>query len=184
MALSGYQASPYRYVAVGGDGTCAAAAPYCVPEHVPDLRVRSAASVRLRRALGAHASLGADYRYYLDSWGLRSQTLEPSLAWLPSEATTVTVHYRYYAQGDASFYRPRYFGFGDGAGYLTRDRKLSAFFAHEVGAAINRTWEFDDGERHLDLGLRASLSQLTYLAYVGLDTVDALELTSMLGLDF
>ncbi|MBK9033913.1 MAG: DUF3570 domain-containing protein [Myxococcales bacterium] len=55
---------------------------------------------------------------------------------MPSDATTLTLHYRYYAQGEATFYRPRYFDFADGGGYLTRDRKLSAFLAHEVGAAL------------------------------------------------
>ncbi|MBK9033261.1 MAG: DUF3570 domain-containing protein [Myxococcales bacterium] len=184
MVLSGYQASPYRWVAVGGLGTCASDAPFCVPEQVPELRVRNAASARLRHALGERASIGLDYRYYLDSWGIRSHTVEPSLSWVPSDATTLTLHYRYYAQGEATFYRPRYFDFADGGGYLTRDRKLSAFLAHEVGAALGRTWEFDDGERHVDLGLRASLSRIEYLAYVGLESVDALEVTTMFGLDF
>ena len=184
MVLDGYQASPYRWVAVGGDGTCGHAAPFCVPENVPDLRVRNAASARLRRAMGEHASIGLDYRYYLDTWGIRSHTVEPVLSWLPGEATTVTFHYRFYSQGEASFYRPRYFNFDDADGYLTRDRKLSAFYGNEVGVALDHVFSFDDDERHLDVGFRASLSQLVYQAYVGLEAVNAVEATSLVGLDF
>ena len=182
--IDGYQASPYRYVAVGGDGTCAGGAPFCMPELVPDLRVRGAASARLRHALGDHASFGLDYRFYGDTWGITSHTVEPTVTWLPSDVSSLAFHVRYYTQGEASFYRPRYFDFGDGGGYLTRDRKLSAFYATELGAAYDRTWELHDGERVLEVALRASLSRLTYLAYVGLDSVIAGEATTMVGLSF
>ena len=57
-------------------------------EHVPDLRVRTAGSVRLRHAVGL-GSFGLDYRYYLDTWGLRSQTIEPALTWLPSASASM-----------------------------------------------------------------------------------------------
>lgn len=182
--LQGYQASPYRWVAVGGDGTCAGGAPYCLPELVPDTRVRSAASARLRHAVGEHASFAIDYRFYLDSWGIQSHTVEPAITWLPGDTSSLTFHYRYYAQSEASFYRPRYFNFGDAGGYLTRDRKLSAFYGNEVGLAYARTWELEDSQRVIELGLRASLSRLTYLAYVGLDAVNAAELTTLVGVTF
>ena len=180
--LDGYQASPYRWVAVGGDGICASGAPFCVPEHVPDLRVRSAASMRLRHALGEHRSVGVDYRYYVDTWGVRSHTVEPTLTWLPTDATRLGLHYRFYSQGEASFYRPRYFDFGDG--FLTRDRKLSAFYGQEVGLSLGHDIELADGERLLELAVRASASRLVYLAYVGLDAVSALEVTAMANLAF
>jgi len=182
--LDGYQASPYRWVAVGGDGTCRDGAPFCLPELVPDFRLRTAVSARLRHAVGEHASFGLDYRFYLDSWAIQSHTVEPTITWLPNDTSSLTVHYRYYGQSEASFYRPRYFDFMDGGGWLTRDRKLSAFYGNEVGLAYGKTWELEDSERVLELGLRASLSRLTYLAYVGLDAVSAAELTSMVGLTF
>lgn len=188
--LDGYQASPYRWVAIGGDGTCAGMddpdrpAPFCLAEQVPDLRVRGAASARLRHAFGDHGSFGLDYRFYADSWGVQSHTIEPTITLLPSDTSSLALHYRYYTQGEASFYRPRYFDFDDGNGWLTRDRKLSAFYDNEVGAAYDRSWELDDGERILELALRASVSRITYLAYVGLDTVTAVEATTLLGLSF
>lgn len=184
VVVNGYQASPYRFVGVGGDGTCAGSATLCLAEHVPDQRVRTAGALRLRRATGDRTSVGLDYRYYTDNWGVRSHTIEPELTWLVSDATTLTFHYRYYTQGQASFYRPRYFTLDDGDGYLTRDRKLSAFFANELGLSWDRVWEFDDGDRHLDLGVRATGSRIDYLGFVGLETVTAAEVTTRVGLDF
>jgi len=182
--LDGYQASAYRWVAVGADGVCASGAPYCVPELVPDLRIRTTASGGLRHAIGEHASFGLSYRFYHDDWGIGSHTVEPTVTWLPGDTSSLTFHVRYYTQGEASFYRPRYFHFDDAGGYLTRDRKLSAFYASEVGVAYGKSWELEESERVIELGVRASLSRLTYLAYVGLDTVTAGELTTLLGMTF
>lgn len=182
--IDGYQASPYRWVAIGGDGVCADGAPYCVPELVPDLRIRTALGLGLRHAIGDHASFGLDYRFYHDDWGIGSHTVEPTVTWLPGDTTSLAFHVRYYTQGGASFYRPRYFDFDDAGGYLTRDRKLSAFYATEVGVAYGKSWELEESERVIELGVRASLSRLTYLAYVGLDHVTAAELTTLLGTTF
>lgn len=180
--IAGFQASPYRWVAIGGDGVCAGAAPFCVPEQVPDVRYRHALSGRLRRALGDTLSAGAEYRFYVDSWGVLSHAIQPDLTWLVTDADTLTVRVRYYTQGEATFYRPRYFDRDATDGFVTRDRKLSAFFTGEAGASYVHRWELDDGERVLSLGLRGSGSWLEYLAYVGLERVFALELTTSLGL--
>lgn len=180
--LDGYQASPYRWVAVGGDGTCGGAAPFCLPEQVPDLRGRGALSGRLRHAIGEEVSVGLDYRFYADTWGVQSHTVEPEVTWLPNDHSSLALHYRYYTQSDADFYRPRYFDFMDADGYLTRDRKLSAFYANEVGAAYQRSWELSDGDRLLEAAVRTTVSRLVYLDFVGLDAVLAVEATTMIGL--
>src|SRR5262245_58628048 len=79
--VKGYQASAYRYVAIGG-GLCTFGAvegapllplaPLCVPEASPDERLRHAAAVQLRQAFGEDWSLEAGYRFYLDDWGVQS----------------------------------------------------------------------------------------------------------------
>ncbi|HEX6244079.1 MAG TPA: DUF3570 domain-containing protein, partial [Polyangiales bacterium] len=96
--ISGYQASPYRYVAIGGAGTCASLSPLCLPEQVPDERYRSAAVVRARRALGNIVSLGVEYRFYFDDWGLYSHTITPDLQLLLGDHGTLGLSYRYYTQ--------------------------------------------------------------------------------------
>lgn len=46
----GYQASPYRYVGVGGTGFGCVGASYCLPEYVPSARLRHALAFLMRRA--------------------------------------------------------------------------------------------------------------------------------------
>ncbi len=182
--VSGYQAGPYRFVGIGGDGTCAGSAPYCVPEMVPNLRTRNAAVGRIRRALGEHVSFGAEYRFYIDSWGLYSHTLATDLALLTGEQGTLNVSYRYYTQGESDFYRPRYLNESPLPRYVTRDRELSAMYANRVGLGYLYEFELDDGNTVLTWAFRGGLTRYEYLAFVGLESVDAVETTFLLSLDF
>ncbi|MCX5746263.1 MAG: DUF3570 domain-containing protein [Proteobacteria bacterium] len=180
--LDGFQASPYRFVAIGGEGTCATGAPYCVPESVPSTRTRNAATLRARRALDGELSAGVDYRFYFDSWGLRSHTVQPDLTYRISSDALVAVRYRYYTQNEARFYRPRYLDLMD-TGHVTRDRKLSASYAHEIGANYLHRFEVPDHDLVIVAGLRASASYLEYLEFVGLRSVYAYEATALFGLE-
>lgn len=103
--LDGFQASPYRYVAIEWpDGTGAA-----VPEAAPDTRVRHAVAIRGRRALTRSWFLSASARGYLDSWGIYSLTGETELQrafggdWL-----IAGLYARGYWQTAADFYRAHY----------------------------------------------------------------------------
>jgi hypothetical protein len=181
---SGFLSSPYRWVAVGGDGTCAGGAAFCVPELVPGTRYRYAASARARRAFGDRVSLSSHYRLYLDSWGIRSHTVEPTASLLLGRHDQLEFHYRYYTQDEADFYRPRYADFMTTDGYVTRDRKLSAFYSHEAGLSFVHTVVVGDGDSHrLRFGMRTSLSRIRYLAFVGLERVLALESTGFIALE-
>jgi hypothetical protein len=180
--VDGYQESPYRFVAIGGAGTCRSVALNCVPEQVPDERLRSAGVARVRRALGDKVSIGADYRFYIDNWGVYSHTIIPDLQWLVTERGTIGLSYRYYTQSEADFYRPRYL-VAPSSGYLTRDRELSAMYSNRVGLGYTQEFELSENTA-LTLGLRLGLARFKYLAFVGLDSVDAIEATGMLSLDF
>jgi hypothetical protein len=181
--LDGFQASPYRWVAIGGDGTCASAAPFCIPEQVPEERFRHTVFARGRRAVARAWSVGAEYRFYFDDWGIQSHALQPDIAWRPSPASMLSVRYRYYTQDDATFYRPRYFDLMSSGGYFARDRKLSAFLSHEIGATYLHRFEVRDGDLVVVGGLRAGGAWIDYLAFVGLDHVYVAELTALLGLE-
>lgn len=181
--VDGYQASPYRFVAIGDVGVCMSNAPFCIPEQVPDRRLRTAFTLRARRALGRSVSAGVEYRYYFDDWGIQAHAVEPDLALRIGEQHTLSVRYRYAAQSEASFYRPRYFDIAMTSGYVTRDRKLSALVGNELGTQYLMRIENDDGDRTIVWGLRATLSRADYLAYVGLDHVWALELTGLVGVE-
>jgi hypothetical protein len=178
----GYQASPYRHVAIGGAGTCASLAPLCVPEYVPDQRTRQVLVVRGKRALGANFSLGLQYRFYFDNWGVLSHTLSPELSWLPREGATIALSYRYYTQGKADFYQERYLDAAAQAAYVTRDRELSKFLAHQIGLSYAQDLRSDGSRFVLSLALRAAYTYFNYLEFVGLTQVSALELTGLVGL--
>jgi Protein of unknown function (DUF3570) len=185
----GYQASPYRFVAVGGDGTCrgtpstrAGAVDGCGPERVPDERYRHAATARGRRAFGEHVSVGLEYRYYFDSWSVNSHTVMPDIALRFTENSVLSFDYRYYTQGEADFYKPRYLDPADTLGYRTRDRELSALYSNRVGFRYQHDFELGGGSSVLTTALRSSVTRYKYLAFVGLSQVDALEATLLVSL--
>jgi hypothetical protein len=181
--VDGYQASPYRFVAIGDLGTCVSNAPFCIPERVPNQRLRNAVTARGRRAFGRSLSAGLDYRFYFDDWNVRSHAIQPDLAWRLTDTQTLSVRYRYATQSEASFYRPRYFDVAMTNGLVTRDRKLSALFSNEVGLQYLHRLEADSGDRIIIWGVRSTLSRTDYLAYVGLDHVWAIELTALVSVE-
>jgi hypothetical protein len=183
MIVDGYQASPYRFVAIGDVGTCDSMAPFCIPEDVPERRTRNSLTLRLRRALGHDFSTGLDYRFYFDDWGIMSHALQPDLAWRLSDTQLVSLRYRYATQSEAFFYRPRYFDIANTDGFVTRDRKLSALVGNEVGLQYHHRILSETSDRVITWGLRSTLSRADYLAFVGLDHVWAVELTALFGVE-
>lgn len=181
IVVDGFQSSPYRFVALGDMGTCGSLAPFCIPEHVPDHRIRNAFTTRVRRALGGRASTELDYRFYFDDWGIQSHALEPELAVRVADDKTLSLRYRYTAQSEAFFYRPRYFDIASTDGFVTRDRKLSAVIANEIGLQYLQRSESLESSRVVTWGLRTTVSRVDYLAFVGLDHVWAVELTALVG---
>jgi hypothetical protein len=205
VRLAGYLASPYRYVALGGDGLCARAgtdpaagavvanaaasggapALYCLPEAHPHERIRNAVTGKIRFALGAHASLGVNYRFYFDDWGILSHTIWPDLAFVLGEHATLRLMYRYYVQGEADFYQARYLNAEAAPRYLSRDRKLSPLYNSRVGLEYMQDFELGErGDTVFSLAMRAGLTRFHYHAFVGLTQVDVLELTGLLGMAF
>ena len=197
--LTGYLASPYRAVAVGGDGLCyrtvgsqdvpsiasAFAAPLCLPESHPHERIRNAVSGKLRMSIGSAGSIGVNYRFYFDDWAIQSHTIWPDLALLIGEHGTLTLMFRYYTQTDSSFYKPRYLSQNQDLRYITRDRKMSALYNYRVGAEYIHDVELgESGDAVLKLALRGGLTRIHYQAFIGLSEVDVLELTGLLGLSF
>lgn len=172
--VTGFQSSPYRTVGLDGLRTCQAGSLLCAYEVVPDLRMRNAAVLRARRALGERLSVGARYRFYFDDWGVQSHTIGADLAARLSESTRLSVDYRYYTQDKADFYRPLYASNVDRA-YITRDRELTTFYTHRLLIELDHELEWQDGDRILHLGLRAGPTRYVYLNLIGLDDVHAVE---------
>jgi hypothetical protein len=178
--VTGYQASPYRFVAIGG-GVCTAdaaaviaLAPLCVPENTPGERLRHAVALELRQALGAHWSLAGAYRFYTDDWGLTSHTARLEASHLLDAETILSARYRFYTQGAAEHYRASYLAL---QGYVTSDKELSPMSGHRIGLELERLWPFSDGSQ---LTTTLSLAPLfySYADFPPLRTITAYELTA------
>lgn len=180
--LDGYQASPYRFVGIGGTGFGCVAAVFCLSERAPETRMRHALAVLLQRALGQAVSATATYRYYTDDWNLDSHTVQARLAWSASDVTLIAVHYRFYTQGYADFYRTRYVTLPVPGEFFTRDRELSPLAYHRIGADLEGTFELDGGAKRLSATLALAGGFFRYDAFVGLQNTSAVEVTTALVL--
>jgi hypothetical protein len=176
--LDGYQASPYRYVGVGGTGYGCERATYCLPERVPSTRLRHAFAVSVRRALTEAVSLGLTYRYYLDDWALDSHTAVADLGWNAGERTLLTMHFRYYTQSQVDFYQTRYAALPDANASFTHDRELSSLSAERLGLDFTQRFPIGDGEQVLSLSVDLAGALFQYDDFIGLTSVQALEVTT------
>ena len=173
---NGYQASPYRYVGVAGSGFGCVGASMCLTEYVPSNRLRHALAFLIRRALGDSLSVGFNYRFYFDDWGLSSHTALIDAGINLSPATTLSLRYRFHLQGAVKFYQAVYQTLSVDQ-YRTRDRELSELTYHRAGAEIEH--HFDVGEHSkLSATLALSGNLYKYADFKGLDQVTALELSA------
>ncbi|MED5315695.1 MAG: DUF3570 domain-containing protein [Pseudomonadota bacterium] len=125
--------------------------PYKYRDQRPDTHERLSLSAGYRRFLiDADASLQIDYRYYADSWGTDSHTVE--LAWAQNlRGSLLTPYVRYYTQREADFFSviadtetPHY----------ADDYRLSSYGAVTLGArwavALGESWTLElEAERYM-----------------------------------
>ena len=125
--------------------------PYKFRDQRPDTHERLSLSGGYRRFLiDADASLQIDYRYYADSWGTDSHTVE--LAWAQNlRGGLLTPYVRYYTQREADFFSviadtetPHY----------ADDYRLSSYGAVTLGAqwvvALGESWTLElEAERYM-----------------------------------
>jgi hypothetical protein len=151
-------------------------ASFCLPEYVPSNRVRHALAFLIRRAFAESLSLGLNYRFYFDDWGLRSHTALVDMGINLGANTLMSLRYRFHKQGSVTFYQPIYAKL-DTDQYRTRDRELSGLTYHRAGAELEHTFEV--GERSkLSATLSVSGNFYNYDDFKGLDHVSALEVSA------
>ena len=129
--LNGYQANPYRIVAVGGA---------LESENVPETRVRHALFASLRAFLPpSRTTAVAGYRLYRDSWGIIGHTPELRLVQEVARGLDLYLRYRFHWQSAAKFYQQIYDA-DDRGGFVTADDKLSRhrvdIYGVKAGAAL------------------------------------------------
>ena len=120
----GYQSSPYRFVGIGTkDGTCQLPQDivlYCARETNPELRVRHATPSRAASS-STRYTVGAEYRFYLDSGDVQSHTMGADVICCRLAAASA-LRYRLHP-GAAEHYRPIREERDDGI--YTRDKEMS-----------------------------------------------------------
>lgn len=121
IVLSGYQASPYRFVFFRSPAVPQQLAGN--PETVPDERLRHALGLRWNHHVDTDSSIRSHIRGYADDWGVLSATagVEYVLGLGSFELGPVV---RGYVQDRAELYAPQY---DERRRYMSRDRELSTF---------------------------------------------------------
>jgi hypothetical protein len=120
---SGFLSSPYRFVSTS-DGA------FRTREVHPDLRVRHAVSLRVRRYLFPEAAVEGTYRFYGDDWDVYSHTAGVAFLWHLSPRLELELHDRWYSQTAGDFYQPSY---AQPASFMSGDKELSPFWDNMVG---------------------------------------------------
>ena len=138
----GYQASPYRAVRFG-DWTTMPTRDSGVltfvntigpatglPENVPEDRVRHAVVGEWVQSLARPVALATEIRLALDSWGVRSLTAGAELRFQPSDPWQLSVGYRFFIEGAADFFLPKYTQEPTMYEYYTSDKELGEERGH------------------------------------------------------
>jgi hypothetical protein len=133
----GYLQSPYRkvrYLSPGvGQGFSLADQVY------PNTRTSNAASIEMKYYLPYRAAVSGQYRYFSDTWGIRSHTAEVGYTHPAWKHWIFDGTFRFYTQNAASFYSDL-FPRANFQNFEARDRELAAFNSYTVG--VGASYEF------------------------------------------
>lgn len=95
----------------------------------PDLRIRRAAALSFKYRLTEKSSIQLGYRYYWDSWDVRSNTYSANYQRYLSKHVILGIGYRNNTQSQAFFFKPNY---SAPEKYMTTDIKLDSGFSNEL----------------------------------------------------
>jgi hypothetical protein len=136
---SGYQGSPYRFITTM-DG-------FSAPESPPEVRTRHAVTVRVMHMVGDASVFDAQYRVYVDDWGILSHTAELAYTHELTRQWSLRLRARGYHQNHASFYEETY---DMPMRYMTVDRELSTFWDGMGGIKLGYAGDNWDLEAKID----------------------------------
>jgi Protein of unknown function (DUF3570) len=130
----GFLNNPYRSVRYV-DSTSAKGYSYQA-EVYPNTKTSTAMALRGLYYLPYRASVGAEYRYYNDTWGVDAWNMQLSYVHPLPKGITLDVTYRYYTQTAADFYSDL-FPRANAQNFLARDKELAAFSSHSLGMGLS-----------------------------------------------
>lgn len=154
VAEDGYLNNPYRAARLLGT---------VVPERYPRTRESQAIALRVAKGFGAddgalRSSVHVSTRYFSDTWEITANDLEIGYQRRFSQQWLSEFRYRYYHQNAASFYRDN---FTSEMAYMARDKELSTFRSHTLGAKFARTL-WDQGETMKKSTLNIAYDHIRY----------------------
>jgi hypothetical protein len=140
-------------------------------ERLPDTRFKVALGGRLNWYLNETFTLRTFYRYYLDDWGIRSNTASVELPIKITQQFTLYPSYRYYDQTAADYFAP-YETHLSTATFYTSDFDLSKYVANQFGMGVNYTdiftgahvWKF--GLKSIDLKFYQYDRDTTFTSFI------------------
>ena len=128
----GYLNNPYRSVRYLDSSNTTRGYSY-QGEVYPGTRTSNSLALRGRYFLPHRAALHAGYRIFADDWGIEANDIEIGYLWPYNDDWTLEFSYRFYDQSSADFYSDL-FPFVDAQNFLARDKELSSFTSHTLGA--------------------------------------------------
>ena len=107
-------------------------------ERLPTTRYKLPLGFRLNYYINEKFVLRSYYRYYIDDWGLKANTLNFDLPFKLSQAFNFTPSFRYYAQNQIDYFGPFETHLSTEK-YYTSDYDLSKFTSKQYSFALNYT---------------------------------------------
>jgi hypothetical protein len=148
LSDEGFLGSPYRIARVFGAA---------VPERNPRTRTGRAVQFRLIGDVGSRDALHADYRYYRDTWEIKSHTVEFGYSRYFGDRWLVDAYVRGYSQQHAVFY-------SDNAQtettYISRNRQLSTF--RDVAFGLKGSYAMKKIAERYDVKLNAAFETVHF----------------------
>lgn len=106
----------------------------------PETRTSHATAIRGKYYMPYRAAFSLEYRRFNDTWKVKGYNIDFGYIQPLDNRWTLDAHYRYYSQGDASFYSDL-FPIADYQNYMARDKELSTFTNSTIG--IKLSYELD-----------------------------------------
>ena len=121
-------------------------------ERLPSQRIKTPLGLRVNYYINEVFVLRSYYRYYIDNWGVRSNTFQFELPIRFNMKWKLTPIYRYYDQTAVDYFA-HYDQHNSSSSYYTSDYDLSAFFSNQLGASLTYTDVFSS-LKVFDFGLK------------------------------
>ncbi|MCP4433863.1 MAG: DUF3570 domain-containing protein [Gammaproteobacteria bacterium] len=137
----GFLSNPYRSVRYLDTSTPDPGDFVFQSEVYPRTRTSTAFAMRGRYFLERRSALNGGIRFYSDSWGIESTTLEAGYTWPHEERWIIEASLRFYEQQKADFYNDL-FAFENAQNFLARDKELSTFQSITLGGGFS--YELDN----------------------------------------